>query len=72
MEGQCGGEEWPGLLCSRALLSPTYGLSLQVSPGNQLYDVTGKTPGFPGPLSLGKDVQGRIRVGGGQGMEMES
>lgn len=47
------GEEWLGLLCSRALLSPRLGL--QVSHGNQLCDVKRKTPSLPGPPSLGED-----------------
>lgn len=66
------GEELLGLWCRRALLCPALGVGLQVSLGNQLYDVTEKTPSLPGLGSLGEDdAQGSVRVGGEQRKEAE-
>lgn len=49
------GEEWPGLLCSRACSPLPRGWVCRSPMATGPYDVTGKTLSLPGPPSLGED-----------------
>lgn len=58
------GEERPGLLCSRALLSPAWGWLCRSPLATSSMMSQGRLPG--------DDAQGRGRVGGGEGKGAES
>lgn len=72
MEGQYGGGGVARPCVQQGLLSPAYGVGLQVSHGNWFYDVTVKTPVFLGPLIWERMVSGWDRVRGGQGEGLET